>query len=318
MLASGTFFVARHQPKITMFPDFLGIGAHKAGTTWLDVNLREHPQIWMPPIKGVHFFDHPTSRLAKRIYGKKDFLIAARTHALQTLAAFPKDRDWAQLSWALRYWLSARSEDWYQSLFPRRDGVVTGEVTPSYAHISEERIRRLHQRMPAIKIIYLLRNPIDRAWSNAAMHLRKMPNNGMDRVSDDWIVAHFNREKMIARADYVANLQRWERHVGHDRIFVGFFDQLERDPAELLRQVFEFLGVGSSDEFIPANVRVKRNPGGAEGIPVRFRPILAELHIEHIAAVHAYLNNPHTKAWLDSATRFLATEPTDAGSSVAT
>ena len=29
-----------------MFPDFLGIGAHKAGTTWLDVNLREHPQIW--------------------------------------------------------------------------------------------------------------------------------------------------------------------------------------------------------------------------------------------------------------------------------
>jgi hypothetical protein len=292
-----------------MFPDFLGIGAHKAGTTWLDVNLGEHPQIWMPPIKDVHFFDHPSSTLRKRLLGRKDYQRAARGQALQTFARFPRDRDWAALSWSLRYWLGARGDDWYQSLFAHRDGCVTGEVTPSYAPLSEDRIRHLHERIPTIKIIYLLRNPIDRAWSNAAMHLRKMPRNGSDRVSDDWIVAHLGRQKMIARADYLRNLQRWERHVGRDRIFVGFFDQLERDPAGLLKAVFEFLGVGSTAEFIPPTVGVKRNAGGPSGVPVRFRASLAKLHHQHIAALHGHLNNSYTKAWLDSATDFLATEP---------
>jgi len=300
-----------------MFPDFLGIGAHKAGTTWLDVNLREHPQIWMPPIKGVHFFDHPTTTLRKRLLGQKDFLKAARDHGLGTLKRLPQDRSWASLSWALRYWLGARSEDWYQSLFPRQDRCVTGEVTPSYAIIAEDRIRRLHERMPGIKIIYLLRNPIDRSWSNAAMHLRKMPDNGADRVTDEWIVAHFARDKMLARADYVLNVQRWERHVGRDRMFVGFFDQLESDPAGLLRQIFDFLGVESSDEFIPATVKVKRNPGNSAGIPLRFRPILANLHLEHIAAVHRHFDNAYSKAWLDSATEFLAAAPSGAGAAVA-
>ena len=40
-----------------MFPDFIGIGAQKAGTTWLDRNLRAHPQIWMPERKELHYFD---------------------------------------------------------------------------------------------------------------------------------------------------------------------------------------------------------------------------------------------------------------------
>src|SRR5947207_15861690 len=38
-------------------PDFLGIGAARAGTTWLHSNLRRHPQIWLPPVKELHYFD---------------------------------------------------------------------------------------------------------------------------------------------------------------------------------------------------------------------------------------------------------------------
>jgi hypothetical protein len=297
-----------------MLPDFLGIGAHKAGTTWLYVNLREHPQIWMPPIKAVHFFDHPTSTLAERLFGRKDFLRFARGHLLRTI----RGRDWASLSWALRYCLAARGDDWYQSLFPRRDGGITGEVTPSYSHLAEDRIRRLHDRIPTIKVIYLLRNPIDRAWSNAAMHLRTLRHEGTDRATDDWIVAHFGTTKMLARADCLGILQMWERHVGRDRVFVGFFDQLERDPAGLFKQVLDFLGVDSSDEFIPATVGVRRNAGDAEGVPMRFRPALARLHHEHIAALHGRFNNSYTKAWLDSATHFLAAEPAATGAPVVT
>lgn len=39
------------------FPDFIGIGAQKAGTTWLYKNLKQHPNIWLPEIKELHYFD---------------------------------------------------------------------------------------------------------------------------------------------------------------------------------------------------------------------------------------------------------------------
>src|SRR3954453_9519065 len=38
-------------------PTFLGIGAPRTGTTWLHSNLRRHPEIWMTPVKEVHYFD---------------------------------------------------------------------------------------------------------------------------------------------------------------------------------------------------------------------------------------------------------------------
>jgi len=40
-----------------MFPEFLCIGAEKAGTTWLYEMLKAHPSVWMPPIKEIHYFD---------------------------------------------------------------------------------------------------------------------------------------------------------------------------------------------------------------------------------------------------------------------
>ena len=39
------------------YPDFIGIGAQKAGTTWLSHNLQRHPEIWMPGIKELHYFN---------------------------------------------------------------------------------------------------------------------------------------------------------------------------------------------------------------------------------------------------------------------
>ena len=64
-----------------VYPTFLGIGAHKAGTSWLYKQLCKHHEIWMPPVKELHFFDRSlrypspnnlaTSSLIKRIFGSK-------------------------------------------------------------------------------------------------------------------------------------------------------------------------------------------------------------------------------------------------------
>ena len=54
------------------YPDFLGIGAQKAGTTWLSHNLQLHPEVWMPPVKELHYFDEKIRRrtnLVSRLRG---------------------------------------------------------------------------------------------------------------------------------------------------------------------------------------------------------------------------------------------------------
>jgi len=70
-----------------MFPDFLGIGAQKSGTTWLYQNLAAHPQIWMPPVKELHYLDHKPKPLPVRLVSRKNFHRKASIHLRQKLIA---------------------------------------------------------------------------------------------------------------------------------------------------------------------------------------------------------------------------------------
>ena len=48
-------------------PDFLCIGAQKSGTSWLDANLRFHPELWLPPAKELHYFDGGGTTCARKL-----------------------------------------------------------------------------------------------------------------------------------------------------------------------------------------------------------------------------------------------------------
>ncbi|MFL5992247.1 MAG: hypothetical protein ACJ73W_09685, partial [Rubrobacteraceae bacterium] len=56
------------------FPEYIGIGAQKAGTTWLHRNLQAHPGIWMPREKELHYFDEKIEQhgwVFSRLVGKR-------------------------------------------------------------------------------------------------------------------------------------------------------------------------------------------------------------------------------------------------------
>jgi hypothetical protein len=61
-----------------MYPNFLGIGAQKSGTTWLHDNLARHPQVWLPPVKEIHYFDRPDLSLGSRLFGDAERLCKGR------------------------------------------------------------------------------------------------------------------------------------------------------------------------------------------------------------------------------------------------
>ena len=248
------------------YPDFLCIGAQKAGTTWLHDNLRRHPQVWLPPVKELHYLDHRPPGWRKRFFGKPAHLASARAHLKATVAAFALGRSSASdLAWASRFCLLPRNDRWYASLFPRRPGRITGEICPGYARMPTEAVAHVRRLMPDARILYLLRDPIERTWSGAAMHFRKPGIGWSIEVGDeDEIARHLTDPRTLAHSDYLGNLAAWRAYFPEQRIFIGFFDLLEENPRAFLKSILDFLGVDASDMAIPADVGERRNPRSEE------------------------------------------------------
>jgi hypothetical protein len=197
-------------------PDFLILGAQKAGTTALYAYLREHPQITGPSWKEVSFFD--------------------------------------------RHYV--RGEAWYRGNFPntlRTRGGLVGEASPSYLFhpLAPERVAAL---VPEAKLIALVRNPVDRAFS----HYQHEVALGREPLSfEDALAAEDQRllgeeERMLAdpayfshawwdytyraRGRYAEQVERWLGQFQRERLLVLPSEDLLREPERAHAQVLEFLG----------------------------------------------------------------------------
>lgn len=216
-----------------MLPKFLVIGGQKCGTSWLQDNLSCHSQIWLPPIKEVHYLDKGNDPLLNRLFGTSKRMKKARAHVAYECRKWLSGGDSSGLRWSLNYWLAHRDDQWYGSLFPDLPGKIPGEICPGYALMRGSEVERVVKLMPQIKVIYLLRNPIDRAWSYAAQYFssarRKGHYGSATRVPES-VLKEFLVEDAKGHSDYVSALEAWQGFVPANRMMVRYFDELEEDP----------------------------------------------------------------------------------------
>ncbi|MCL6538072.1 MAG: sulfotransferase domain-containing protein [Acidothermus sp.] len=216
-------------------PDFLIIGAPKAGTTALYAALRAHPEIFMSPVKEPRFFLCDPDTPPPRRGGPGD----AQTYQ--------------EYVW--------RRGD-YEALFAAAPpGSVKGEASPFYlwdraAH------RRIRQLIPHAKLIAVLRDPIERAYSNWA-HLYSAGLETHDlltaceqepaRVRAGW--APFWRYVELGR--YGEQLRDLYRVFPRQQVLVLRYRDLRERPADVLDDIARFLGVrtGTICEIPVENVR---------------------------------------------------------------
>ena len=300
-------------------PHFLCIGAQKAATTWLAHNLRQHPEVWMPPVKELHYFDAfervsgaEATRWYHRPGGTSPSLVPdvlrrtsdgrrARTAIRRGL----RDRE---LRWTLRYLTGVRTDRHYHALFPDRPGLVMGEATPGYAVLPDEAVASLAQRLPGARALYLLRDPVDRAWSAARMKTEKHGVVPIDDwpTSDQLAFLQTHQRLGLRHSCYVEALDRWERHLG-GRVFVGFYEDVQRAPADLLTSVYGFLDVDDDAAHVPADARVPRNARGkGRDVPPEPARWLSEQLLDPIEQAHARFANAHTARWLETARQRLS------------
>lgn len=282
-----------------MVPDFLGIGAQKAGTTWLWSNLRQHPDLWLPPLKEIHFFDRSLrypSPLMRRFYDGRWF-----RHLRRRAAERWEARTIAGLSWDVNYFLRRRDRGWYERVFAPGAGRRTGDITPAYSALSRAEVERVRAMVPEAQILFLMRDPLDRAWSGARMAARL---RGLD-LGDEARLARYFEAQRAGRGDYLRTLATWEACYPPERFFIGFFEDIVQDPAGFLTRVHAFLGVRSGPEFVPAGAGEKANESAEAELPEAPLRLLARLYLADLELLAARFGG-WPASWLARARRVAA------------
>ena len=227
------------------YPDFLCIGAQKAGTTWLDHNLRRHPRLWLPPVKELQYFSHLYLRGA-RIWTTRH-RVSAGSRALKRYIEGTPAGEW-DVPFVARIADIASgeiSDEWYGRIFglaPR--GRICGEITPDYATLPEEGVRHVAALSPGVKIILLMRDPIERSWSHIRMMMRTR------RITDLAAIEQMARNPdQLRRADYTAIMDTWSRAIPPGRFHIAFADDISEKPADVLGGVCAFLGIAYRERY---------------------------------------------------------------------
>lgn len=286
-------------------PDFLGIGPPKTGTSWLFQNLREHPGVWLPPVKELHWFDqvqdggpYPWGRL---VFDRDPVVRRWRAYTAMQVRSHLLARAAVAPAWKLRYVFRCRSDGDYLRLFDAAGDRVAGEITPNYADLDDRHVARVAAVAPRARIILTMRNPIERSWSECRRLLGRRRNRPVADIPHDEIMAFLAGPESLVRSDYVTILARWRRHFPAEQVLAVFLDDIAADPAGTLLDVFRFVGVAARAEHVPATVAEKAHVGwGDPAVPPAYRHRLAELLRDPIARVAGELGGP-ARAWLDYA-----------------
>lgn len=186
-------------------PDFLGIGVQRAGTTWLHNCLTEHPELFLPKKKEIHFFD--------RQYDK----------GLQ----------------------------WYNEHFKEAEGETIGEITPSY-YRANNALQRIKNDLPEVKIIYVLREPVSRTYSQYQLYKQDVYKGKTFKqvIEEEESVIEFS----LQGKHLVKLLSLFDKK----NVLILFYDDISNKPKQVLQKVFQFLDVDPNFNPSFLNKRVNR------------------------------------------------------------
>ncbi len=196
-------------------PDFIIIGAQKAGTSSLYFYLSQHPGITVSATKEIHYYNY--------------------------------------------YALRGKGLGWYRSFFPlmlSSKHQVTGEASPYYL-FDENVPPRIKKDIPDVKLIALLRNPIDRAYS--AYNMNKRQENRKDFPTFEEAISNedMSSEQSVLylfRGRYADHIKNWHRHFNRDQFLFIKSEEFFQNPKKTLGEVYEFLGV---ERIYPDNIQAQ-------------------------------------------------------------
>jgi hypothetical protein len=234
-------------------PNFLIIGAHKGASSSLRIYLGEHPDVFVAPVGEPSFF------------------------ALEGQARFRPDGTFTRPGMVSAGATYTREE--YEALFA---GVTSeravGEKSPAYLTNRDAPFRIKHL-IPDVRLIAVLRNPVERAYSHYLMNVR----SGQECLTfADAVAAERHRQPMgaglvrhyVRSGIYAERIELYRSLFGPEQFRIYLYEDLVRDMSAIMRELYEYVGV---DPAFTPDLTVRYNARPADNHNGRLRSRLCSL-----------------------------------------
>jgi hypothetical protein len=234
----------------------------------------------MPPVKELHYLN--SLNKTKRIHPPRcrDQRDTSFLDSMKNLSA-----------------LSYIDLETYGRLFEHKGSLVSGDISPAYSTVSDEIIQRVVNSFPNLKVIFLARDPVERAWSQLSMGVRLGMISPFDATDAEEVIRNLLNPGVLLRSHPSKIVARWRRYVRPDLFRIYFFDDLEKNPSELCRSILQFLGADPNK----SNGRLKAEDNQDAGrkklrLIDRVRSRVAQFFEQELQACAAELGGP-AKRW---------------------
>jgi len=229
----------------------LGVGCQKGGTTWLHDHLSSHPNADLGFRKEYHVFD------AIHLESCRFFITEELRCGRRVLDWFSRARAETSEFTILDFYADLETYyDYFDFLAGRAADVrLVGDITPSYAGLPTDVLasirESLEKRKFSVRVLFVMRDPVDRIWSAARMRRR---HRGLQTVSDGDVVRElFKTPDYALRTRYDLTIRNLEAVFAADQLRLEFYETLFSHDG--IRTVTDFLNL----PFVEPNLDARFN-----------------------------------------------------------
>jgi len=254
----------------------LSIGAMKSGTTWLYSRLMGHPDIFFSREKEVHYFSH--------INKKYELTNEVRIrHLVATINALRSTNNLIHaqkiVGWYHSYLNPVIADSWYFDLFQDRLAEkYCADFSNTYAFLDAEGWRAVRGVCESVRVLYTLRNPVERLWSHIKFHARFV---GQSHNFSEWAERDFEcylegNQHLLKPGRYASTLNVMAESLGADEYLILYLDDIEREPGRVLSDIENFLGIEHAPSE-PKDLVQKVNVTEKSPIPVPLLNVVRDM-----------------------------------------
>jgi len=242
-------------------PNFLCVGFRKSATTWLYSFLDKHPSFAMPKIKELNFFGNPSldgedaELRIKYLKNKNSKYITKlknnwrnRSQFVHTIPEVQGDGSMeSTMAWHTNIF-ELTIADYKKNKQTDQLDILSGDISPLYQNLPKKRMRLIKEYFPNIKIIFLLRDPVKRIWSDFSMENENRFHFNLDTVHSNYIIDTIMTRSI--RGSLIFKVyQDWKDVFGEDQCKLFFFSKLKSNPEELGKEICRYLDVDYPDKL---------------------------------------------------------------------
>jgi hypothetical protein len=191
-----------------------------------------------------------------------------------------------------------RGLDWYRLQFRGLDRKIRGEITPAYSILSMSLIKEVYAMNPDLRLVIILRHPVERAWSHVEMGRVRNRRRTVAEVPEAELLRQIETPGVLDRSRFSVILRNWLEVFPEEQLLIEFFESIETEPKQLLTRVLTHLGAEPARmpwDRLPLDRKINANAG--REIPPRCHARLRELLGDELRSLRETLPRPEVTGW---------------------